>query len=90
MKTIERAALLGVLGGILALGSSARAADRDSRALFREGSKLWPHTCGTCHRARPGSERSPGEWDTVMMHMRVVANLPEPQTQAILAYLRAR
>jgi mono/diheme cytochrome c family protein len=90
MKTIQRTVLFALLGGTLVFGSSARAADADSRALFREGSKLWPQTCGTCHKARPGSERSPAEWDTVMMHMRVVANLPARHAEAILAYLKAR
>jgi mono/diheme cytochrome c family protein len=90
MKTIQRTALFLLLGGVLALASSARGEEADSRALFREGSKLWPQTCGTCHKARPGSDRSPAEWDTVMMHMRVVANLPEPHAKAILAYLKAR
>jgi len=90
MKTIRRAALFATLGGVLVLASSARGEDADSRALFRQGSKLWPQTCGTCHNARPGGERSRAEWDTVMMHMRVVANLPEAHAKAILAYLKAR
>jgi hypothetical protein len=26
---------------------------------FREGAKLWPVYCNTCHNARPGSEKAP-------------------------------
>jgi mono/diheme cytochrome c family protein len=90
MNTMRRAALFAILGGVLVLASSARGEDADSRELFREGSKLWPQTCGTCHKPQPGSDRSPAEWDIIMMHMRSVANLPTRQTEAILAYLKAR
>ncbi len=89
-KTIRRVAFFGVLGGLLALGTYAHGEEPDQRELFREGAKLWPQTCATCHNARPGSDRSPAEWDIVMMHMRTVANLPEAHAQAILAYLKAR
>jgi mono/diheme cytochrome c family protein len=62
----------------------------EDKALFRQGAQLWPEVCATCHNARPGGERSPAEWDTIMMHMRSVANLPEGDAQAIMAFLKAR
>lgn len=62
----------------------------EQKALFRQGAQLWPQVCGTCHKARPGGERSPAEWDTITMHMRVVANLPERDVDAIREYLKAR
>ena len=40
----------------------------EQRRLFREGAKLWPVYCNTCHNARPGSEKAPYEWDQIMMH----------------------
>ena len=60
------------------------------KALFRRGAELWPQVCGTCHNPRPGSERSPAEWDTIIMHMRSIANLPEQDAQAIQEFLKAR
>jgi mono/diheme cytochrome c family protein len=62
----------------------------EQKRLFREGAKLWPVYCNTCHNARPGSEKAPYEWNLIMMHMRSVANLPEGDAEAIKAFLKAR
>ncbi len=62
----------------------------EHRRLFREGAKLWPVYCNTCHNARPGSEKAPYEWDQIMMHMRTLGNLPAGDVQAIVEYLKAR
>jgi len=83
----------------LAIGStgvrvSAQEQDNMSPAehkrLFREGAKLWPVYCNTCHNARPGSEKAPYEWDQIMMHMRTLGNLPPDDAKAILEYLKTR
>jgi mono/diheme cytochrome c family protein len=62
----------------------------EHKRLFREGAKLWPVYCNTCHNARPGSEKAPYEWDQIMMHMRTVGNLPADDANAILEYLKTR
>ena len=62
----------------------------EHKRLFREGAKLWPVYCNTCHNARPGSEKAPYEWDQIMMHMRTIGNLPPQDAKAILEYLKAR
>jgi hypothetical protein len=62
----------------------------EQRRLFREGAKLWPVYCNTCHNARPGSEKAPYEWDQIMMHMRTLGNIPPDNAKAILEYLKAR
>lgn len=62
----------------------------EHKRLFREGAKLWPVYCNTCHNARPGSEKAPYEWDQIIMHMRTLGNLPPEDAQAILEYLKAR
>ena len=94
MRTKTSTAIALALLALPLLGSMVGAEEKPSKAeekaLFRLGAELWPQVCGTCHNARPGGERSPAEWDTIMMHMRSVANLPENDAQAILAYLKAR
>jgi mono/diheme cytochrome c family protein len=83
---------LTLLAAALALsGTMALAGDTpaDDKALFRLGAEMWPQYCGNCHKARPGGERSPAEWDTIMLHMRVVANLPADNARAIQTFLRA-
>jgi mono/diheme cytochrome c family protein len=62
----------------------------EHKRLFREGAKLWPVYCNTCHNARPGSEKAPYEWDQIMMHMRTLGNLPPDDAKAILEYLKSR
>jgi hypothetical protein len=62
----------------------------DQKRMFRKGAQLWPVYCNTCHNARPGSEKSPYEWDQVIMHMRTLGNIPPEDAQAILVYLKAR
>lgn len=62
----------------------------EHRRLFREGAKLWPVYCNTCHNARQGSEKAPYEWDQIMMHMRTLGNIPPDDAKAILEYLKSR
>lgn len=59
------------------------------KELFRRGAKMWFSYCGQCHNARPGGEFNRLEWDTLMLHMRVRANLPARDAEAIRVYLRA-
>ena len=75
----------------LVLAGSAAAAESGptEKELFRRGAKLWPQYCGQCHNARPGGEFNRLEWDTLMLHMRVRANLPAKNAEAMRTYLRA-
>lgn len=87
--------VLGALGiGFVALvgpaSSEEKTPDQEHKALVRQGAREWSAYCGSCHNARPPSERSPAEWDTLMMHMRVRANLPARDAEALLAFLRSR
>jgi hypothetical protein len=95
MKKIFVAVALATLV-IGSAGARASAQEQDNmspaehKRLFREGAKLWPIYCNTCHNARPGSEKAPYEWDLIIMHMRTLGNFPQEDTQAILEYLKAR
>ncbi len=81
---------LAVLCIMPSLAGADETSKAEQRALFRQGAQLWPQSCGACHKARPGGERSPSEWETIMMHMRVRANLPGQHARAILHYLKSR
>jgi mono/diheme cytochrome c family protein len=92
-----RKLLVAIVLVILAIGSAGvRASAQEDispaehKRLFREGAKLWPVYCNTCHNARPGSEKAPYEWDQIMMHMRTIANFPPDDAKAILEYLKSR
>src|SRR5262249_43806721 len=75
MKRIFVAILLATLaiGWIQARVSAqeqGNISEAEQKRLFREGARLWPVYCNTCHNARPGSEKAPYEWDQIIMHMR--------------------
>lgn len=52
------------------------------------GSELYAMHCNRCHPERYATERTAAQWKTIMLHMRVRANLPAAQAKAILSYLQ--
>ena len=82
---------VGALVLLLALGLSTVAAENEptDTQLFLKGAKLWGAYCGLCHNARAGSEFNRLEWDTLLLHMRVRANLPAADAEALRVYLRS-
>ena len=82
---------VGALVLLLALGLSTVAAENEptDTQLFLKGAKLWGAYCGLCHNARAGSEFNRLEWDTLLLHMRVRANLPAADAEALRVFLRS-
>ncbi len=52
------------------------------------GADLYAMHCNRCHPERYATERTAAQWKTIMLHMRVRANLPADQAKAILKYLQ--
>jgi mono/diheme cytochrome c family protein len=52
------------------------------------GNELYAIHCNRCHPERYATEWNPGQWKTLMLHMRVRANLPAAQAKIILKYLQ--
>ena len=52
------------------------------------GVELYAVHCNRCHPERYPVEMNDAEWQTVMLHMRVRANLPATQARAIMKYLQ--
>ena len=92
MKTLFIAILLTAVAVAMA-GHPVLAEEQltpaEKKQLFREGAKLWPLYCNTCHNARPGSEKAPYEWDEIIMHMRMLGNVPPNDVRALLVYLKS-
>lgn len=78
---------LGVLptATVLAQGT----ATAPDPVLVARGAKLWADNCGRCHNIRPASEFTDEGWHSVVNHMRVRANLPGDQAEAIKAFLQS-
>jgi len=52
------------------------------------GAELYQVNCNRCHAERYPTEFTSAQWKTVMIHMRVRANIPAAQTREILKYLQ--
>ena len=52
------------------------------------GADLYAIHCNRCHAERYPTEFNPTQWKTLMVHMRVRANLPAGQAKLVLKYLQ--
>jgi mono/diheme cytochrome c family protein len=52
------------------------------------GAELYAVNCNRCHPERYPTEWTPAQWKTIMLHMRVRANLPAAQAKTIVKYLQ--
>ena len=52
------------------------------------GSQLYAINCNRCHPERYPTEFNSGQWQTLITHMRVRANLPAKQAKEILKYMK--
>jgi cytochrome c5 len=52
------------------------------------GAELYSMNCNRCHAERYPTERTAAQWKTILLHMRVRANLPADQAEIILRYLQ--
>jgi hypothetical protein len=59
----------------------------DKKTQF-SGADLYAMHCNRCHPERYATERTANQWKTIMVHMRVRANLPAEQAKAILKFLQ--
>ena len=52
------------------------------------GAELYSMHCNRCHPERYPTERTAAQWKTILLHMRVRANIPADQARTILKYLQ--
>jgi hypothetical protein len=52
------------------------------------GAELYSIHCNRCHPERYPTERTAAQWKTILLHMRVRANIPAGQARMILKYLQ--
>ena len=52
------------------------------------GAELYAINCNRCHPERYPTEFNSAQWQTIMLHMRVRANLPAAQAKEILKFLK--
>src|ERR1051326_6902878 len=66
-------------------GSSGTPSTASTAPALAGGAELWARNCGHCHNIRSPSSYSDSQWDVVMKHMRVRANLTADEHRKILA-----
>lgn len=83
------AALLVIVG----CGHDARGTGEASAAAqqssTRSGAQLWSENCSRCHYVRPPQSYSDAQWQVVVHHMRLRADLTGQEQRAITAFLQA-
>ncbi len=55
----------------------------------RAGALAWTQNCMRCHNLRNPNERSDREWDVIVHHMRVRANLTGEEHRLIVRFLQS-
>ncbi len=58
------------------------------KAQKLSGEDLYAINCNRCHSERYPREWTPSQWKTLILHMRVRANLPADQAREILKYMQ--
>jgi len=74
-------------------GHATAPADKDAPVKIAStrpgGAQLWERNCGHCHNVRSPASYSDAQWEVVMLHMRVRANLTAEEHKQILALLKS-
>jgi len=82
-------ALAGIcLGAVLAHAEPEKKTDLKPEPKKLTGAELYAMNCNRCHPERYATEFTTAQWQTIMLHMRVRANLPAAQAKQILKFLK--
>jgi len=76
------------LGVVLAHAEPDKKTDAKPVPKKLTGAELYAINCNRCHPERYATEFTAAQWKTIMLHMRVRANLPAAQAKTILKYLQ--
>jgi cytochrome c5 len=88
---VVTALALAAGGGIVVIAATADDAKPETKSKTVKkltGAELYAINCNRCHPERFPTEFNSAQWQTLMTHMRVRANLPAKQAREILKYLK--
>ncbi len=95
LAVVVAAVYISSLGWLLAQDNKpktdpkpAKTAESKPAKKQLSGADLYAIHCNRCHPERYATERTAAQWKTLMLHMRVRANLPAEQAKAIAKYLQ--
>jgi nitrate/TMAO reductase-like tetraheme cytochrome c subunit len=64
-------------------------ASKSDSEMELSGEQLWSMNCQRCHNFRTPTMYSDAQWDVIVHHMRVRANLTGAEQRAILDFLKS-
>jgi hypothetical protein len=81
---------LGLIGPVLTPAQAEPEKKTDPKPATKKltGAELYAINCNRCHPERYATEFTTAQWQTIMLHMRVRANLPAAQAREILKFLK--
>lgn len=90
----ERIIIPTLIAAVFAACSTTLPHGIDSSVTAQEsqqamGAELWANNCQRCHNFRDPSSLSDAQWEVVLMHMRIRANLTAEEHRSILEYLKS-
>ena len=53
------------------------------------GEELWSNNCLRCHNIRPPTMYNDAQWDVILHHMRLRANITGQEQRAIVEFLKS-
>jgi hypothetical protein len=53
------------------------------------GEELWSNNCMRCHNIRPPTMYNDAQWDVILHHMRLRANITGQEQRAIVEFLKS-
>ena len=77
-----------VLMLIFAYVGVAYGANAQENIVKRDGATLYRQNCARCHSERYPTERTDGQWKTIMLHMQTRGQIPAADAREILEYLQ--
>lgn len=88
-RQIRFGSVVAALAFLFAANAHAQPSRKTDAGQFARGAKAWAAQCGRCHNLRDPKEFGDQDWSTIVIHMRVRANLPGRMARDIAAFLRA-
>jgi len=75
--------------------TSRKADDKSSSGVSNDsyrglsGEELWSNNCMRCHNIRPPTMYNDVQWDVIVHHMRLRANITGQEQRAIVEFLKS-
>jgi hypothetical protein len=67
--------------------SNSNSATASDSYMGLSGEELWSNNCLRCHNIRPPTMYSNAQWDVIVHHMRLRANITGQEQRAIVEFL---